>query len=176
MTDERTVQAQMEMAEAQFQKDASSIEDLGRQTFGAEPFDGAVAALAEKLGPDHTRAFTQVASQFDSPHEIVMKLADDEQRLAAMRQMPPTKFVTEIARIQAELRPREATRRTTPTGGSEAEWRKLHNSPNRILSDADWGGGLADQLSEDQWQRNWEKRQRDRAAKSPQRLGSRVRG
>jgi hypothetical protein len=163
-------QAAAEMAEKQFQKDADEITKLGRDTFGAKVFDDAVDTLAAKLGPG-IRAFTQIASGFDSPHQLVVKIASDERRLDAMARMTPAQAATEIARAEAELAPHGTTR-----GGHTPAWKQLAKSENAILSDSEWGNGQSDRLTEDQWQKNWEMRQKRRAANSPQPLGSRARG
>jgi hypothetical protein len=55
----RQAAAAQQLQEAQFQKDATEIEKLGREHFGNETFDQAVNTLASKLG-DGIRTVTQV--------------------------------------------------------------------------------------------------------------------
>jgi hypothetical protein len=165
--EERQLRAQAEMAEAAFAKDCASIEDLGRQTHGAQVWDEAVQTVTGKLGPEATRGFSQIVSQFDDPVSVVMHLSNNPGRLEALAKLPAARAVTEIARIEAEHHS------ATPRAGHEPQWKGIKSGG--ILSNDAWNNGAGDQLSEAQWQKNWEARQKDRASRSPQRLGSRMR-
>jgi hypothetical protein len=167
-TPEEMARAQAEMAEAQLRKDGDSITKLGRD-YGAATFDHSVDRLVSKLGNEGIRAFTSIAAGFDAPHDVIVKLANDENRLDAISKMTPNQAAIELARIEAELSPHGAHR-----GGREAAWRQLEKNKG-ILSDHEWGSGMSDRLTEEQFQENWEHRQRKRAAKSPQPYGSRTR-
>jgi hypothetical protein len=134
---------------------ASKIVEVGRKEYGHDRFDGASQAVADALG-DRLQQTIGVLSESDTPHRHIVELAEDERRLQEFARLAPERQRAELALRQ---------NRTAPFGYSRASAEPAYLTPafsgNR-MSDADWNSGAADNLSESQWQKQWEARQKER--------------
>jgi hypothetical protein len=134
---------------------ASKIIEVGRKEFGHDRFDGASQAVADALGERLPQTIA-VLQEFDTPHRHIVELAEDERRLQEFARLGPE-------RQRAELSLRQ--NRTAPFGYSRASAEPAYLTPafsGDRMSDADWNSGAADNLSESQWQKQWEARQKER--------------
>lgn len=160
--------AQQQMHDVQVQKDREARIAEGRAKYGSAAYDDAEATLGAKLTPEEQAGFDTIVRENHYPHDLVMALAADERKIEGIKRSPAVR--SDLARIESNLHP------TLPATGSELAWKKTAKSPNKILNDDEWGSGMANSLSEAQWQRNFEKRQERRATQFPQPLGGRRRG
>jgi hypothetical protein len=140
--------------EAQHIKEVNAIISLGRETYGADQFDSDSAVVAEKLGA-RTQEFMALARQFDNPHKLVKHFADRPGELEALAKLPTTRILTEISRIEGRSAPYgHAVTRADPL------WKDA--SKGGRLSNEDWNRGVADSLTEEQFDREYRRRQAER--------------
>jgi hypothetical protein len=148
--------ARQQMAEARFQKDISDIVDIGRTEFGSDTFDQHSHVIAEKFG-DRRREFMAVASQFDAPHRIIVHLSDNPRRLETIAKLPTHRMIAEIAKIESEM---------SPHGHSETfaepSWRRPESRTGRV-SDSDWKRNYGANLSDAQFDKEFNRRMTERA-------------
>src|ERR1700744_5724557 len=105
MTPEEAEQLQAKYAkspQADLAKDVDTIIETGRVHFGNAGFDDASQVVAEALG-DKTTAVMDTLRQFDRPHEMLVHLANNEQRLKAFAKLSPARQAIELARIEARM-------------------------------------------------------------------------
>jgi hypothetical protein len=135
----------------------SEIIDLGRREYGSEQFDADSQAVAEKLG-NRTQEFMVLARQMDHPHRIIKHLADNTNALDAISKMPTPRAIVELARIES----RSASYGHVQTFAQPA-W-KSPEMKGRV-SDADWATNGGANLSDREWNREFDRRWAERRAR-----------
>ena len=124
-------------------KEVSEIVKIGQREYG-ERFDKASQALVDKLG-DRVQQTMQVLRHSQEPHKHIMELGDDAARLE------------EFAKLSADAQRAEIAyreNRSAPFGRVTAAADPLWKSPvmkGEGMSDADWGSGKADRLTDKQF-------------------------
>ncbi len=137
------------------QLEVNAIVDAGREKLGSERFDEMSATVAEKLG-DKVGEFMAAARQFDSPVELIEKLADDPRELERLAKLPTARMLVEIARIESRLAPSGHAITT-----ADPVWKRKSIG----FKDSDWGTPLQDRLSDSEYNKQFEKRMQARWAK-----------
>jgi hypothetical protein len=133
----------------------NKIVEVGQREFGHDRFDAAAQTVANTLG-DRTQETMAVLKEFDAPHRHVVALADDPDRLKRFASLPVERQRAEIAL---------AENRTAPFGYARSNADPAYLQPafsGGRMSDQDWNSGSADLLSEREWQKQWETRQKER--------------
>jgi hypothetical protein len=153
---ELTVARSRSAGDAQYhQREVGEIISIGRETYGADQFDSDSMVVAEKLGARKDE-FLSVIRQFDRPAALVKHFADRPGELEELAKLPTARMLTEIARIESRSAPYgHAVTRADPLWKSDA-------SKGGRLSTQDWNRGVGDSLSEEQWQREYTRRQAER--------------
>ncbi len=135
--------------------EVNEIVSLGRETYGHDQFDADSQVVADKLGV-RTAEFMALARQFDNPHKLVKHFADRPGELEALSKLPTARILTEISRIEARSAPYgHAVTRADPLWKSDA-------SKGGRISNADWNRGVADSLTDAQFDREFNRRQAER--------------
>jgi hypothetical protein len=137
-------------------KDIDGIIEVGRAHFGAAGFDEASQVVAETLG-DKTNAVMDTLRQFDKPHEVIAHLANNEGQLKALAKLSPARQAIEIARIEAQM----ASNGHVNTG-ADPLWKTPAVRSGRV-SDEDWSRSFGEGLSERQFDKEFWRRQEERA-------------
>jgi hypothetical protein len=160
MSDEPQLSPQEQMALAAHQKDVEQIVTLGRQNHGDGAFDEASQNLADAVGPNNITPLVAALKQFDRPHQVIMALGNDPDRLARLAKLPLARQITEIAKIEAEHAPLGHSRDT----GAQPLWTRPHARANARIPDDVWRRG-ADDATDAQWFRVFDRRQAERAGR-----------
>jgi hypothetical protein len=148
-------QEQARAAQQTHQLEVNAIVDAGRERHGSDRFDEMSATVAEKLG-DRTAEFMQAARQFDSPVELIERLADDPRELERLAKLPTARMLVEIARIESRLNPSGHAVTTT-----DPVWKRKSIG----FKEADWNTPLQDRLSDREYNKIFEKRMAERWSK-----------
>lgn len=159
-TDEaRRQQARYEMDLAQHDLEASRIEEIGHQTFGKQFQEDAIA-FAETFGERKQEAVA-ILRQFDQPAEIIKHLADNPRRLAEMVRMPTARLMTEFSRIESQMAPSGYTETSI-----NPRWKTAPRESGRA-SDDEWRANGASRLTDDQWNRDFDRRHKEKYGTKP---------
>jgi hypothetical protein len=142
-------------AQQTHQLEVNAIVDAGRERHGSDRFDEMSATVAEKLG-NRTAEFMSAARQFDSPVELIERLADDPRELERLAKLPTARMLVEIARIESRLAPSSHAVTTT-----DPVWKRKSIG----FKEVDWNGPLQDRLSDKEYDKIFQKRQEERAAR-----------
>jgi hypothetical protein len=93
--------------------------------------------------------------QFDFPHRIVQHLADNPNDLEAISKLPTARMIVEIARIESRMAPNGRV-----NAFADPAW-KAPAARGRV-SDADWGRGFGDTMSDAAFNKEFDRRQAER--------------
>jgi hypothetical protein len=93
--------------------------------------------------------------QFDKPHDVLVHLANNPQRLKQIAKLNTARQVVELARVESQL----SSFGHTQTGADPA-W-KLPSAKGGRVSDDEWHAG-GDNLSDSKWHAEFDRRQRER--------------
>jgi hypothetical protein len=137
------------------QLEVNAIVDAGREKLGSERFDEMSATVAQALGA-RVGEFMGAARQFDSPVELIEKLADDPRELERISKLPTARMLVEIARIESRLNPSGHAVTTT-----DPVWKKKAVG----FKEADWNTPLQDRLDDKSYDKIFFKRMEERAAR-----------
>jgi hypothetical protein len=140
--------AERELRETNAHKaEVDEIVKLGQRKYGAR-FDEASETLAKALG-DRTQQTMQVLRHSQTPHQHIMDLAADPQRLERFAKLP-------IEAQRAEISSQE--KGNAPYGrvivAADPAWKNPGKNGTELMSDADWNSGASDLLSDEDFFRN----------------------
>lgn len=151
---------QEQIALAQHAKEVEQIVELGRQNHGDASFDRASQEVADAIGQERLQPFVAALKQFDRPDDVLMHLSNNPDRLERIAKLPLQRQITEIAKIEAEHSPHGHSRDT----GAQPLWTRPEARKNGRVSDDVWRRG-GDELSDDQWFREHDRRIEARAGR-----------
>ena len=95
---------------------------------------------------------------FDRPHDVIAHLGDNPARLKAFAALPPERQRTELARIEAQVG--GAAVRL----GADPAWKAPEMKTSRV-ADEDWKTSFGANLSDSQWNKEFDRRQAARSRK-----------
>jgi hypothetical protein len=151
MDDDPHAQARAQLIHAQLVKDVGEISELGRQDFGSEDYDNSLQTVIEALGDDENG--NQVAAllrEAKAPHVVVYELGRDPETAKRFARMNPVQRAQEIGRVEQE-------KLGTPVrSGAAPTWRQIAGSGR--LSDAEWKSNYGANLTDAQWNREFDRR------------------
>lgn len=159
---------QERLAAARAEMNEAAVIEAGTKEIGKDPFMDVYGTVKERLGPAAMNAFNDAALAHDNIGKIYTGYAHDPARLDRVAKLPYGRAVVDIGRVEQGISGQTA---------HEPLWATLaKGGPDRLLTDEEWATpGVADKLPEPIFQKNFEHQQRKRAARFPQRLGSRAR-
>jgi len=133
-------------------QDVLKVVEIGQKLYGTQPFDDASRNFTDAMG-DASQTAMLVLKEFDQPAELIMRLADDPDRLRKFSKLPPARMAVEAARIQSEMKPYGKI-----STGDAPSWRGPAAYSGRV-SDEDWSRNYGEALSERDWDREFNRRQ-----------------
>jgi hypothetical protein len=137
--------------------DANEIVKVGYSRYGNQKFDEASQALANAHGGHLSPETLDALRASEMPHEAIVELADDPQRLERFAKMSP-------AQQRADIFQREQRKRPHAPVAPDPAWKSpvLKGGP---VSDADWNSGAADRMSDKDFYKELDRRWEERAKK-----------
>jgi hypothetical protein len=138
--------------------ESSALIQTGQERWG-ERFNEASQVVADKLGPEKVPGFMDVNRQMDLGPDIIMHLADNPGRLEALARLPVERMSTELARIEAQMSPHGRV-----TTDPNAAWKQTSSRTGRV-SDVDWKRNHGANLTDEQWHREFDRREREKAGR-----------
>jgi hypothetical protein len=144
------------MTEEELRAQQQMAQEAGYERYGQKSFDDSAHTLHDKLG-NRAVEFLAVVAPFDKAPDIIAHLGNNPDRLEQISKLSTPRMVAEVARVEAELSPNG---RANPTGSVPAY--KHESSRGHRVPDDVWRAG-ADNLTNDQWNREFDRRDRERA-------------
>jgi hypothetical protein len=144
------------------QEHSKNVEDLieyGRTTQGSQAFDDASEVFVSTLGQERAQVVLADLVKFNAPDRVLMDLTNDTARLERFSKLTAHQQAVEIARMEAQY----ASHGHVETGTTPA-WKATHKNGGRV-SDADWAHNYGANLSDKQWDREFDRRHAARMEK-----------
>jgi hypothetical protein len=159
--------AQLQIAQAQeaeqlrlHNADVAEIERQASDKFGKAEWEAGAKRVVEAMGGVEKNAqiaLGALAKGFDHPAELIMKIAGDEKLLKEFAEMSPHRRAARMAQLEVQMSPHgHATLGSTPAWATES----VRGQP----SDSQWKRSFGDELSDDAWSKEFDRRANERHA------------
>lgn len=142
--------------------DTEHIMAAGAAQRGEQNWNEECNKVGEALG-HRAQEFMGLIRHFEQPHQVIGHLANNESRLKELAKMSAGQMAAEVARIEAQMSPNGRA-----SLGPQQAYKQESSRTGRV-SDEDWSRSYGSNLSDNQWNREFDRRMAARAERKGRR-------